>query len=51
MLTKGYLTDTHQMSEVCHHTSILALCHVQGLAACAQNIEAPVPKSKGGWVR
>lgn len=46
-----FVLNTHQMSEVCHHAAALALGHVQGLDAGAQDVEPPVPTDTTGLVK
>lgn len=45
------ISFTHQMSEVCHHASTLALCHVQGLAFGPQDIKTSISASMTGLVK
>lgn len=42
---------THQMSEVSHHASVLALCHVQCLGIAPQDIKTPVSAHKAVILR
>lgn len=39
------------MSEVCHHASIRALSHVQGLNFSPQDIETSIPTKTGGLLK